>query len=56
MPLDAIQQKAKTIIETAYKLRGQKDKKEQEKAQQYILSLAASITKDLEEEKKSIKK
>lgn len=51
MPLDAIEQKAKTIIEAAYKLKQQKNRKELEETRKYILSLADSIAKDAEEEK-----
>lgn len=56
MPLDAIQQKSKTIIEASYSLMRQKNKKELEKTKKYILNLADSISKDIEEERKQIKK
>jgi len=53
MPLDAIEQNAKTLVETAYNLR-QQNKKEQEKTRKYILSIAEAIAKDLEEERRNL--
>jgi len=56
MSLDDMQQKSKTIIEAAYKLKSPKDKKELEKIKQYIFSLTTSISKDVEKEKEQIEK
>ncbi len=52
MPLDAIEQNAKTIVEAAYKLR-QQNKKEQEETRRYILGLVEAMSKDIEEERKN---
>lgn len=56
MPLDAIEQKAKSILEAAYKLKQQKKKKEINETKEYIRTLADSIAKDVEEEKKQLAK
>ncbi len=56
MSLDSIEQKAKTIIEAAYKLGQNKNRKEQDETKQYIITIAASIAQEVDEEKKQIKK
>ena len=53
MSLDEIEQKAKTIVEAAYKLK-QQDKKMQDETKKYIAGLVESITRDLETERKSL--
>lgn len=53
MPLDAIEQNAKTLVEVAYNLR-QQNKKDQEKTRRYILGIAEAMAKDLEEERKNL--
>lgn len=56
MSLDSIEQKAKTILEATYKIGQQKSKKDQDETKRYILSLAASMAQDVDEEKKQLKK